>query len=28
VRWHLENPPAIAWTDEDTRTDDAALAAA
>jgi len=27
VRWHLENPPDIAWTDEDTRTDDAALAA-
>ncbi len=28
VRWHLENPPDIAWTDEDTRTDDAALSAA
>lgn len=28
VRWHLENPPDTAWTDEDTRADDAALAAA
>ncbi len=28
VRWHLDNPPDSAWTNEDSRTDDAALAAA
>ncbi len=27
VRWHLANPPDTAWTDEDIRADDAALAA-
>jgi hypothetical protein len=26
-RWHLANPPDTAWTDEDIRADDAALAA-
>lgn len=28
VRWHLDNPSATSWTDDDVRADDAALSAA
>ncbi len=28
VRWHLAHPPAEAWSEADTATDEAALAAA